>query len=251
MRWRAGSTTLALAACVAMATGGCQARGITAQLQQIRHALVSADGRVVTVPAAGGGCVRRVALTASETSDEVQLRLTEYAISGPGVACTTEFRPLQASTRLAAPLGDRQLVDYASGGRPVPFIPGSDLAQPRWLPEGAQGASSSPWGGWTRTYTFPADRHLAPLMIVENRSSRPGPDQFSPTAGTISHLTINSHPALRLVGREHGLPHLVKIEWHAGGYELTVESWVARDGQRALGPATLEHVASSLAVPAA
>lgn len=242
---------VALAAGMAMVASGCQSRGITAQLQHVRHAVVSANGRVVTVPAAGGGCVRRVALTASETREEVRLRLTAYSISGPGVACTTEFRPLQASTMLAAPLRGRPLVDSASGGRRVPFIPGSDLAQPRWLPVGAHGPATSPWGGWTRTYTFPVGSHLAPLVIVENRSPRPEPAQFSPDAGTVSHLTINGHPGLRLVGREHGQLVQVKLGWHAGGYEMTVESLVIRDGQRALQPAALEHVATSLAVPAA
>lgn len=128
MRWLAWAACLGLAAVLAVAAHAWQATGVTTQLQPIDHALVSSDGRQVTVPALGGGCIRRVALTATETPRAVLLSLTAYSVSGPHVACPADLRLLQASTRLDAPLGERDLVDASthhsiperSRGNPAP-----------------------------------------------------------------------------------------------------------------------------------
>jgi hypothetical protein len=167
MRWLAWAACLALAAVIAVAAHAWLATGITTQLQPIDHALVSFDGRQVTVPALGGGCIRRAALTATQTTRTVLLRLTAYSISGPHVACAANVRLLQASTTLDAPLGERPLVD-ASTHHLTAYIPEGDLAHPGWLPRGATGPTNSPLEGWTRAYTFPKPMHRAPLTIVEN-----------------------------------------------------------------------------------
>ena len=132
MKWLAWVACLGLAAVIAVTVWGGQSRGISAQLQPIDHALVSPDGRVITVPALGGGCVTRVALTASETGTAVRLRLTAYSITGRNVACPADVQLLQASTTLREPLAGRHLVD-ASRGRQIRYLRGTQLTQPAWL----------------------------------------------------------------------------------------------------------------------
>jgi hypothetical protein len=111
MRWLAWAACVGLAAFIALAAYPWQSPGITPQPQRIDRAAISANGREVTVPALGGGCVRRVRLTATENSRVVVLRLTAYSVSGPHVACPADVRILQASTTLRTPLGHRTLVD--------------------------------------------------------------------------------------------------------------------------------------------
>lgn len=248
MRWLAWVACLGLAAAIAVAAHAWQATGITTQLQPIDHALVSSDGRHVRVPALGGGCIRRVALTATETTRAVLLRLTAYSVSGPHVACPANVRLLQASTTLGAPLGERALVD-ASTHRSTPYIPEGDLAHPGWLPRGATGPTSSPVEGWTRTYTFPEPMHRAPLTIVENPKVFANPLEFSAAAGTISRLTIGGHPATLVVQRHQGALVQVRIGWHAGGYAVTVDSQPLYADERPFSPAVIRHAAAALNRP--
>lgn len=135
MKWLAWVACLGLAAFIAVTVWGGQSRGISAQLQPIDHALVSPDGRVITAPALGGGCVTRVALTASETGMAVRLRLTAYSVTGRDVACPADAQLLQASTTLRGPLGGRRLID-ASRDRQIRYLLGTHLAQPAWLLRG-------------------------------------------------------------------------------------------------------------------
>lgn len=249
MRWLAWAACLGLAAVIAVAAHARLATGITTQLQPIDHALVSFDGRQVTVPALGGGCVRRVALTATETTRTGLLRLTAYSISGPHVACAANVRLLQASTTLDAPLGERPLVD-ASTHHLTPYIPEGDLAHPGWLPRGATGPTNSPLEGWTRAYTFPKPMHRAPLTIVENPRVFSNPLEFRAAAGTISRPTVNGHPATLVVQRHQGALLQVRIGWHAGGYAIAVESQPLYADERPFRPAVIRHVAAALIRPA-
>jgi len=249
MRWLAWAACLGLAAVIAVAAHAWQGTGITTQLQPIDHALVSSDGRQVTVPALGGGCIRRVALTATETPRTVLLRLTAYSVSGPHVACPANLRLLQASTRLGAPLGERDLID-ASTHHSTPYIPEGDLAHPAWLPRGATGPTSSPIDGWTRTFTFPKRKHRAPLTIVETPKVSPNALEFTAAAGTISRLTVHGHPATLAVQRQRGALVQVRIGWHVGGYALTVVSQPRYADQRPFSPAVIKRVAAALDRPA-
>ncbi len=248
MKWLAWVASLGLAAAIAVAAGGWRSRGISTQLQPIDHALVSANGREVTVPALGGGCIRRVVLTATGTRQVVRLRLTAYSLSGPHVACPADVALLQASTTLRAPLGRRQLVDASTGHR-ISFIPETELARPRWLPRGASGPDSSPMEGWTRTYTFPDRVHRAPLTIVENPRDFANPGELGAQAGTVSHLTIHGHPATLVAERQQGTLLQDRIGWHAGGYAITVESQSLHANQRPFSPLAIRHVAAELHVP--
>jgi hypothetical protein len=238
-----------LVTCLAVALAGCQSSGVSSELEPIARALVSTDGRSIVVPATGGGCVRRVALTASQTASTVRLRLTAFSVTGHDVACASVIRLLQTSTRLRTPLGHRRLVD-ADTGREVPFIPAGALARPGWLPEGASRPTNSPVNGWTRTYSFPARLHRAPLTIVQNPKRFSNPlELHADSVDKISHLSIDGRPArLRVENQGRGIDQVL-LGWHADGYALIVASLPARSGQRPLSPATVIRVADQLTYP--
>lgn len=246
MRWSCG----VLVTCLAVALTGCQSRGVSRELQPITRALVATDGRSITVPAMGGGCVTRVALTASQTASTVRLRLTAFSVTGHDVACPSDVRLLQAATHLRTPLGHRQLVDGDTGRR-VPYIPGSDLARPRWLPQATSRPQNSPINGWTRTYSFPARLRRAPLTIVQNPKRFANPSEFySDSVNKIRHLSIHGHPALlRVEDQGRGIDQ-VRLGWHEDGYALIVASIPASNGQRPLSPEVVTRIADHLTRPA-
>lgn len=245
MRWSCG----VLVACLAVALTGCRSTGVSSELQPITRALVAADGRSITVPAVGGGCVTRVALTASQTASVVRLRLTAFSVTGHGVACATNVRLLQAATRLRTPLGRRQLVD-GDTGREIRYIPGSELAHPMWLPQGTSRPQNSPINGWTRTYSYPATLHRAPLTIVENPKRFPNPSEFhADRVNKLTHLSIHGHPALLLVEDQGRGTDQVELGWHEGGYALIVASIPVSSGQRPLSPAAVTRIADHLTYP--
>jgi len=236
-----------LASVVLLGTAAaCGGSGPSIQSQDISRALVSADGRTITVPALGGGCVTGVHLTAAETSAEVDLRLTAR-VSGEGV-CPADVVLLQASVVLPRPLGSRRLVDQATG-RAVPYIPGQDLARPGWLPPGAGKPGNSFSGGWTRTYTFPESRRLAPLEISENPGRFADPQQFADGGASPRKVSVGGKPA-RLVVEDSGHLGDVFVGWMAGKYSIVVSSapWYA--DQRTLSPRAVLRVARTLRVPA-
>ena len=236
-----------LVASLATAMTGCQSRGSSAEPQPITHALVSTDGRSITVPAIGGGCFARAVLTASQTPSAVRLRLTTLAATSHDVVCTADVRVLQASTRLRKPLGRRHLIDTDTG-RQIRFIPGKDLATPTWLPRGASRPQNSPINGWTRTYFFPSRLHRAPLTIQQNPRRFADRREFPTSSGVLTHLALHGHPALLWVENQGPAIQVVRLGWHAGGYWLIVESTPLRAHQRPLSPSAITRVATNLTV---
>lgn len=217
--------------------------------EAITRALVSADGRTITVPATGGGCVVGVHLSATQTPTTVGLDLSQHVSKG-GI-CTDEIRSLQASTVLAQPLGTRTLVDQSSG-RDISYIPGQDLAVPGWLPSRASSPRNTYMNGWTRTYSFPEGTRTAPLQITENPGHFANPDQFTANRASATTMSVNGTPAQLVVERAtSGRVEEAFVGWMAGRYSIIVSSmpWVA--GQRALSPQTVMRVARALKVPEA
>lgn len=215
--------------------------------ERIARALVSADGRTVTVPAEGGGCVIGVHLTATETPTQVGLDLSQHLSKGS--VCTGDIRLLQASTVLAQPLGTRTLVDQSTG-LDVSYIPGQDLAEPGWLPPGAGSPRDTYLNGWTRTYSFPDSSRIAPLQIIENPGRFANPDQFTSNRSSATTVSVDGTPAQLVVERAaSGRIAEAFVGWVAGRYSIIVSSmpWVA--GQRALSPRALMRVARGLQVP--
>ncbi len=80
---------------------------------------VTDGGLGLAVQALGGGC-RRLALQAQESSAEVRLTLT---VTRPPGICPPYVTLVEVTTTLHAPLGDRRLVDTATGRTILPQTP--------------------------------------------------------------------------------------------------------------------------------
>jgi len=261
-----GWLAAAAAACLIVAAGGVSAyvaghraspaltigpspvRDRHGDVEPVAKALVSADGRTITVPATGGGCVTGVRLSAIETPTEVRLDLSRSM--SKGTVCTAETRLLQASAMLAQPLGTRTLVDQSTG-REVAYIPGQDLAAPGWLPPGASSPRDSYTDGWTRTYTFPKASRIAPLQIIENPGRFANPDQFTDNRSNAVTVRVGDADGQLVVERAtSGRVEEAFVGWVAGRYSIIVSSSPWTVGQRALSPAGVMRVARALRVPA-
>lgn len=98
-------------------------------------AIVSADGRVLTVAGYASGCGTTSTLVARQSLAEVALRVRNVVVRScmPGEGALQVPPPLQV--RLAAPLGKRKLVNRATG-QPVPQFDARLLMRPGILPPG-------------------------------------------------------------------------------------------------------------------
>lgn len=214
--------------------------------QKVVSALVSANGRTITVAAQGGGCTTGADLVATESSADVRLRLT---VDMTGSNCASDVRLVQASATLPDPLGARKLIDERTG-RTVSYIPAHDLAQPRWLPAGASEPQGSLMNGWTRTYTFPTSRRLAPLTIAESIGRYADQTRFTAIGDSSSRLSIHGHPAHLVLWHDSGKLDGAFVGWVEGRYSIIVSSEPARPHQRVLSPHVLLRAARGLRVPA-
>jgi len=218
--------------------------GTTAAPQPLRFALVSADGRRVTVNASGGGCTADLHLATAETRDIVTLTLTEYVRSGP---CAAYGLVTQRAVTLRDPLGPRDLVDGTSR-RPIRYFDGRKLAAVRWLPSGASAPQDRPNGaGWIRVYNFAAHAAEAPLWIEQAPGDILGEDQFHPGVGTVTMATVHGHPA-RMITQydDQGVLLQDRLGWFEAGYTYVVSSMPSLGSQRPLPPDTLERIAKAL-----
>lgn len=215
--------------------------------QVIKTALLSADGRTITVPATEGGCARGVRLTAIEATADVRLSLTEN--DSKAEACSSVLVVTHASTKLTEPLGARRLIDQKSG-EAITYIPAEDLASPSWLPSGAGAPVSTPLNGWTRTYNFPAGSRTAPLTITENPGRFANPAQFSDNVASSQTVRVHQITA-QLVVEPRGARRPVQdfVGWVEGRYAIIVSSSPTRTGQHSLSPRTLMRVARGLLIP--
>lgn len=226
-----------------LSVGGCSI-GSHTEGQKITSALVSADGRTITVPAFGGGCTTGFDLMATETPNDVRLHLTEHLSGG---ACTAVREYGQASTSLPSPLGARRLIDEQTG-HAIAYIPSQDLAQPGWLPAGASRPRDTAMNGWTRTYTFATSPRLAPLTITENPKHFANPGQF--TQRTATAVRIHGHPARLVSGRATPISvGETYVGWVANGYSIIVSSMPLRAAQRPLPAHVIMRIARALRIP--
>jgi hypothetical protein len=98
-------------------------------------AIVSADGRVLTVAGYASGCGITSTLVATQSMAHVALRVRDVAVRScmPGEGALAVPPPLQV--RLATPLGMRKLINGANG-QPVRRFNARLLLRPRILPPG-------------------------------------------------------------------------------------------------------------------
>lgn len=80
---------------------------------------VSADGRTLTVTTIGDVCGGSTRLDVTEQASTVRLHVS---MTTPPGTCVAIGRPQTAAATLAAPLGDRAMVDDVSGQQLAPFV---------------------------------------------------------------------------------------------------------------------------------
>jgi hypothetical protein len=118
-----------------VATSGCSSARAVVLEGVWGPAIVSADGRVLTVAGYASGCGTTSALVARQSVAQVALWARDVVVSScrPGEGALAAPPPLQI--RLAAPLGKRKLVNGATG-QPVPQFDARLLLRPGILPPG-------------------------------------------------------------------------------------------------------------------
>lgn len=136
-RRRAGWAAAAAGLLIAAAAGcGSSGSGGTVSWGEVwGPAVVSADGRVLTVAGYASGCGTASTLVARQSLAQVALWVRDVVVSScmPGAGAQAVPPPLQV--RLAAPLGKRKLADGATG-HPVPQFSARLLLRPGVLPPG-------------------------------------------------------------------------------------------------------------------
>jgi hypothetical protein len=179
--WRAGwlaAAGLLVAAVVGCGGGGPLGGGSSMQGED-GPAVVSTDGRVLTVPEDYGQCGTVPTLVAQQGTDEVALWVREDVPGSVTIGCDRGSLPLRV--RLAAPLGNRKLVDGATGRRLAQFS-ARLLLRPRVLPPGYR-----LWQVWPRWYV-PSDGHaVVYVRLIYSRQTRAYQEDFG-------HLTIAENP---------------------------------------------------------
>lgn len=216
----------------------------TTDSQPIRHALISTDGRTITVPVSGGGCTSRAELVVAATQPAVRLRAQTVEMTG--LPCAAVGLLLQASTTLTQPLGARTLIDDTTGSA-IPYISGRILSKPTYLPPGLVGPVDRPYNGWTRVYTFSTASHLAPLDIVETPGPKTVPDLSQIVGTPPQSVLVNGHRATLIA--ERGTTGRVLIGWTDGNYSILVSSAPEYTTQRALAAHIVLEIARGLRPP--
>jgi hypothetical protein len=178
-------------------------------------AIVSADGRTVTVGPYLPACPAKVTVVARESATQVALFLRYLTPSHPS-ACPQAMPALVDSrdVRLDAPLGNRKLVDGATG-RPTAWISARLVLRPNALPAGVRlfelipavnhSRPQSPGpAGCVQFYSWNGDPNY--LEIVQSAGSLKVP---RPAKGGLTRIRVRGHPGLAarnlITWRENGL----------------------------------------------
>jgi hypothetical protein len=182
-------------------------------------AIVSADGRTLTVGPYGLSCPATVTVVARESTGRVAL-FVQYLTPDNPPACppgsgTAALRSEQ-TVRLRAPLGRRRLVDGATGS-PTPWISARFVLRPTALPPGYRLLELRPWLNLTGTsrpacaqsYQAPDDPDV--LEIIQTAGSGP----ILGGAGGWTKIRVRGHPGQAsrnlITWRENGLMDYVLI----------------------------------------
>jgi len=184
-------------------------------------ALVSSDGRTVSVMGVGACDWSNMHLTAAEQPGSVVLTLRytrplQDTCSGmPGYAAY--------HTQLQAPLGHRRLVDGVTG-KAVPYFDSRHLLRPAYLPLGYQFRYDAPSATGLLSYDYQAAPEGATVSCSQLYSRAGGPDLLVITQATGGRLTwptqvrpqpviVHGHQALAIPGR---------LSWTQGGQTIVV-----------------------------
>jgi hypothetical protein len=146
--WAAAAAGLLIAAAVGCGSGGSGGSGSSgsssgsgtfkgsAFLREVwGPAVVSADGRVLTIDGYYAGCGTASTLVARQSPARVALWVRDVVVRPVAPGACAQGAPPPRQVRLAAPLGKRKLVDGASG-QPILQFSARQLLLPRVLPHG-------------------------------------------------------------------------------------------------------------------
>jgi hypothetical protein len=236
--WSAAAVVVVVAAGLLLA--GCGA-GLTTSTQReaISRALVVSGGRQIVVPVTAGGCVRRSALTATETTSRVTLVLTQFL---QGSVCPADLLIGTASVVLRHPLAGRSLIDGTTS-RQVSSFDGRRFLPTTYLPPGYRlsGYFPAPFASWDRQFTSP-DASEGMLQVGQV----PGNVAAWPTWPVQSQIVVRGRPATVRVDGGNGQVYGRAVSWSANGYTFVVLTIAIRTGQRALPVAELTKIAAGL-----
>jgi hypothetical protein len=238
-----GVLVAAITGCLA-AVGGCAviasgARGQVVSLQGYGGtAIVSADGRTVTVGPYLPDCPAKVTVVARQSATQVALFLQHLTPAHPP-PCRQAMSALVDSqdVRLHAPLCSRKLVDGTTG-RATAFISARLVLRPTALPAGfrlfelipainhSRPQSPGP-AGCVQFYSWHGDPNY--LEIVQSAGSLHVP---GPAKGGLTTIRVRGHPgrAARnlITWREHGLTdYLLAGPGPAGPQALSTQQLIS------------------------
>lgn len=206
--------------------------------ERIAGATITGGGREITVSQGADGCTT-LTLDVAESPTDVRLRLGVVPGSGP---CGQALTVTSASATLAEPLGERAVVDVATGA-PVPAFDDTDEVTLTHLPRGyalvarqldVHGTSPA----WVRTYDRPNGRS-ATIRVTQ-------------AASPVTLVDVPATGALR-IGRQRVAVHRaagrLALTWTApGGVRLAVDATAV--APRVLPPlAGLRAIAAGVRLP--
>jgi hypothetical protein len=205
------------------------------------------------VSAEGGGCVAGLALRSTESAASVTLSVVATKTSSAACVNTGVVETVQ--THLASPLGERTLIDAATG-RPIDVLKVSSLADVRWLPPGfdtepSLTPSSAP-PGVVRAYQGTGSRAGQYISISQYPGAVLAEVAHSSGLATQS-VDVNGSPGLFIEEDYGSQPIVQRVAWAANGNTYVVESRVqiVSAAVRTAGKSTLLTICDGLSANAA
>ncbi|SRR6266567_468424 len=168
---------LAVLGCIAAPSSGCGAvggtRGQVVSYQRYGGtAIVSTDGRPITVGQFGASCPAKVKAVARESATRVALFLRFSTPRNPPSCMPGAASIIPSQTiRLRAPLGSRKLVD-GRNGRATAWISARLVLRPARLPRGSPRRADPGGGPGSGAKPGPACMHA--VLPVAEQSQRAG-----------------------------------------------------------------------------
>jgi hypothetical protein len=195
----------------------------------------------------GPTCTRTYGGEVTETAASVTVTVAAGPERIPAGGCASDAKTATITVDLTQPIGDRQLIDGATGEQHNVFD-GSTLAAPAWLPEGWTGGEIGTADAaavtWTRNWGLPGTEGLAPctlsgVSLTEGDPSVVFGGRPQPAAAATSPQT-----AERLIG-----PLSVELLWTTDGraYDLrSISRCAEADPPSTETIETVDHIAQSL-----
>jgi hypothetical protein len=246
-----------IAGFLAAASGGCAAASLSGQpavspTGQVSYqeyggtAIVSADGRTVTVGQyPSGDCPAAVTPVARESATRVALFL-EYVTPGNPPSCPQAAAALVNAhdIRLRQPLGNRKLVDGATG-RAIAWISSRLVLRPTFLPAGYALSELIPAASLSRAQS------PGPAGCVQLYTARDRPDDLMIVQSVRSVRVPGARPGRWTPVRVRGQPGLAsgnQVTWREHGlvdYIASVGAGTSQDGPPGLSTQQLIAIADS------